>query len=109
ETGRAGALKYLQQYAGPLSTADKAPTGDEVKLRSLINTDDELFYRAKSLFVFSMLRDMVGDQPLNSAIQAYQSADDHDASYFQKLLETRAKKDLQWFFDDWVYRDRGLP
>jgi hypothetical protein len=109
ETGRAGALKYLEQYAGPLSAADKTPTGDDVKLRSLINTDDELFYRAKSLFVFSMLRDIVGDHALTAAITSYQSADDHDASYFQKLVETKSKKDLEWFFDDWVYRDRGLP
>jgi hypothetical protein len=27
----------------------------------------------------------------------------------QKLLEAQAHRDLEWFFDDWVYRDRGLP
>ena len=25
------------------------------------------------------------------------------------LLQTSSKRDLEWFFDDWVYRDRGLP
>ena len=27
----------------------------------------------------------------------------------QHLIEAQAKHDLEWFFDDWVYRDRGLP
>jgi hypothetical protein len=27
----------------------------------------------------------------------------------QKLLESAAHRDLQWFFDDWVYHDRALP
>jgi len=27
----------------------------------------------------------------------------------QRLVEAQSKKDLEWFFDDWVYRDRGLP
>ena len=25
------------------------------------------------------------------------------------MLEQTSHKDLGWFFDDWVYRDRGLP
>ena len=27
----------------------------------------------------------------------------------QRLLEKQSHRDLEWFFDDWVYRDRGLP
>ncbi len=27
----------------------------------------------------------------------------------QRLIEAQSKKDLEWFFDSWVYRDRGLP
>src|SRR4029077_13622826 len=34
---------------------------------------------------------------------------DKTPAYLQHLDEARAKRDLQWFFDDWVYRDRGLP
>ena len=35
----------------------------------------------------------------------------HDTtpSYMQHLIEAQTKRDLEWFFDDWVYRDRGLP
>jgi len=25
------------------------------------------------------------------------------------LIEAASKRDLGWFFDDWVYHDRGLP
>jgi hypothetical protein len=110
ELGRSNGIKYLQQYGAPLSSNDKRAADDSTAAaQSLINTDDELFYRAKALFVWSMLRDMVGDQALSSAIQSYREQDDHDASYMQKLIESRSKKDLSWFFNDWVYRDRGLP
>jgi aminopeptidase N len=34
---------------------------------------------------------------------------DRDPAYLQHLLEAQAKRDLQWFFDDWLYHDRGLP
>jgi len=34
---------------------------------------------------------------------------DSDPKEFQRVLEQTAKRDLGWFFDDWVYRDRGLP
>ena len=40
---------------------------------------------------------------------AYQPTSDSSPSYFQGLLEEGRKRDLEWFFDDWVYRDRGLP
>jgi hypothetical protein len=109
ETGRANGLTYLQQYGAPLATADKAVAEKDAAASSLINTDDELLYRAKALFVWSMLRDMVGQEALSAAIRSYRAEDDHDASYMQKLIESQSKKNLEWFFDDWVYRDRGLP
>jgi hypothetical protein len=39
----------------------------------------------------------------------YHAAEDKDAAYMQRLIEKTTHRDLQWFFDDWVYRDRGLP
>ncbi len=27
----------------------------------------------------------------------------------EKLIEAQSHRDLHWFFDDWVYHDRGLP
>jgi aminopeptidase N len=56
-----------------------------------------------------MLRDMVGDDALKQAIRKYRAEDDKDPKYVEQLIEAAAKRDLGWFFDDWVYRDRGLP
>jgi hypothetical protein len=57
-----------------------------------------------------MLRSRVGDEALKRTLQAYRNDKlDGDPKEFQRVLERTAKKDLGWFFDDWVYRDRGLP
>jgi len=75
----------------------------------LITTFDETYYRSKAAYVWWMLRDMVGDDALKQAIRNYRAADDTDPKYVERLLEAAAKRDLAWFFDDWVYQDRGLP
>ena len=83
---------------------------------SLINGADELLYRSKAMYVWWMLRDMLGDAVVKSALAEYKPENDKDAAYMQHLLEqaARAKRvlpklQLEKFFDDWVYRDRGLP
>jgi hypothetical protein len=76
---------------------------------TLLNTNDELYLRGKSSFVLWMLRDMLGDTAMQAALAKYHPGADKDPSYLQKLLQTSSKRDLEWFFDDWVYRDRGLP
>jgi len=52
---------------------------------------------------------MVGDDALKSAIGKYRAADDKDPKYVEQLVGSAGKRDLGWFFDDWVYHDRGLP
>src|SRR5258708_23386328 len=59
--------------------------------------------------VWWMLRDMIGDQALKKALASYHSDQDKEPSYMPHLIQTQTQKDLEWFFDDWVYRDRGLP
>jgi len=61
------------------------------------------------MYVWWMLRDMVGAAPLQASLKSYRPDQDKDASYIQRLLAVQSKRDLEWFFDDWVYRDRGLP
>ena len=56
-----------------------------------------------------MLHDMVGDAALKQAIRQYRAEDDKDPKYVEQLIEAAGKRDLGWFFDDWVYQDRGLP
>jgi hypothetical protein len=46
---------------------------------------------------------------LKSALAAYRPEQDKEPSYMQRLIQAQTKRDLEWFFDDWVYRDRGLP
>jgi Peptidase family M1 domain len=72
-------------------------------------TFDETYYRSKAAYVWWMLRDMVGDDALKQAIRKYRAEDDKDSKYVEQLIEAAAKRDLSWFFDDWVYQDRGLP
>jgi len=60
------------------------------------------------MWVWWMLREMVTEPVLRKALAEYPISD-RNPSAVQTLLEAATAKDLQWFFDDWVYRDRGLP
>ena len=58
--------------------------------------------------------DQDGAVVYRQALQLYRRSKTADATAegFEKLLEQTSGKpagDLRWFFDDWVYRDRGLP
>ena len=103
QEGRKAALAYMDAFRPTLVEAEK--TGEQ----SLVNAHDEVFYRTKAMFVWWMLRDMVGDDALQHALQAYRAEQDREPSYVQHLLAGASKRDLEWFFDAWVYRDRGLP
>jgi aminopeptidase N len=59
--------------------------------------------------VWWMLRDMIGDSALQKAIAAYRPEQDKEPSYMPRLIAAQTQRELEWFFDDWVYRDRGLP
>ena len=52
---------------------------------------------------------MVGEQALKKAFAAYRPEQDKEPSYMPRLIQSQTQRDLEWFFDDWVYRDRGLP
>jgi hypothetical protein len=113
ESGRQSALDFMGLHRPALAEAEKAldrersqNTGAD---ESLISTSIEDLYRSKALYVWWMLRDMIGDDALKKAIAAYRADADTAPSYMQHLIEAQTKSDLGWFFDDWVYRDRGLP
>jgi hypothetical protein len=118
-SGRKGALQFLGEYLAPLGKAEETAnpeTGAGAKTSdahpgndTLLNTSDEILLRGKGSFVFWMLRDMVGDESLQHALAAYRPGADLNPAYFQNLLQEGKKHDLEWFFDDWVYRNRGLP
>jgi hypothetical protein len=116
--GREAAAKQLQQEAntlalvepGPVAISVAASAADRPVGQSLILAHDEVYYRTKAAAVLWMLRSLVGDDALKHALQVYRTDKmDSDPKEFQRVLEKSAKRDLAWFFDDWVYRDRGLP
>jgi aminopeptidase N len=113
ESGRQSALDFLGLHRTALQDAEKAVAAEKRTNssadESLINTNTEEFYRSKAMFVWWMLRDMLGEAPLKKALTAYHADQDKEPSYMQHLLEAQSKRDLEWFFDGWVYRDRGLP
>jgi len=95
----------LQKNVGQKVVAEKSAG------QPLAVTFDETYYRSKAAYVWWMLRDMAGDDALKEAIRKYRGEDDNDKApkYVELLIEAAAKRDLSWFFDDWVYQDRGLP
>lgn len=112
EKNRAAAIAYMRGHRAALVESEKenVAEGDEkAAAYSLLNNPDGFYVEAKAMNVWWMLRDMVGEQALTAALHNYKASDDTRADYMQKLIETQAHRDLSWFFDDWVYRDRGLP
>jgi Peptidase family M1 domain len=122
--GREAAVKQLQQEVNTLSLVEPGPSsGSSAGTssssssasasdagQSLILASDEVYYRTKAAAVLWMLRSVVGDDALKRALQTYRTDKlDSDPKEFQRVLERSAKRDLAWLFDDWVYRDRGLP
>ena len=107
--GRQAALNYLNAHRTPLVEAEKAKlTSDPETAHSLINAPDDLYLQTKAMYVWWMLKDMLGSA-LSGALLSYHSSEDKDGNYLQRVIEKETQHDLQWFFDDWVYRDRGLP
>ncbi len=112
--GRDAALDQLHDQINTLALAEpdlsKSDDPDHAG-QSLIQAHDEIYYRTKATAVLWMLRSITGDDALKHALQLYRLSGkrDEDPKEFQRILEQTSKQDLRWFFDDWVYRDRGLP
>jgi hypothetical protein len=113
QKGRQAALDYIGLHrsafdAAPEKTGSPARSEDEVG-HSLVNATSEDLYRSKAMCVWWMLRDMVGEAALKKALASYHAEQDKEPSYMPRLVAAQTQHDLEWFFDDWVYRDRGLP
>ena len=112
QKGRQVALDYMGLHRSILTHMDPSaavPRSEDEASHSLVNTSNEELYRSKAMCVWWMLRDMMGPSALKKAISAYKPEDDKEPSYMPRLISAQTQRDLEWFFDDWVYRDRGLP
>ncbi len=108
EEGRDAAVARLDNERGALSLAETADP-DKDPGQPLAAAHDPIFYRTKAEYVLWMLRGIAGDKPLAAALQQYDGAADTSPDYFEHLLEQTSGQKLDWFFEDWVDRDRGLP
>lgn len=113
QSGRQSALDFMGLHRTAMVDAEKGLAAERNQTtaasESLINTNTEEFYRSKAMYVWWMLRDMIGDAVLKKALGTYHPDQDKESAYLQHLIEAQTHRDLEWFFDDWVYRDRGLP
>lgn len=113
QQGREKALSALEANRMALAIAEPSSPG-ESKGQPLAEAISPIYYRTKATYVFWMLRDIVGDATLSAALRAYDPSRDlgpqTTPSEFEKLLEQAGqRRDLSWFFADWVDADKGLP
>ncbi len=115
--GRERALEELEAARPALALAEPASPGVSSG-QPLALAISPIYYRTKATYAFWMLRDVAGDAALSAALRAYNPAEDTSVGYlrdqgpgtFEKLLEqASARRDLSWFFADWVDADKGLP
>ncbi|HMD77193.1 MAG TPA: hypothetical protein VKG86_07445 [Terracidiphilus sp.] len=129
--GRDQALIALETGRAALALAEPTGPGESAG-QPLALAISPVYYRIKAAYVLWMLRDLAGDPALSAALRAYDPAQDfgkgagpsHTPSAFEKLLEQAgvpsdgssssgrqadSRRDLAWFFADWVNADKGLP
>ena len=109
QRGREQALAMLADSRQALALAEPASPG-EGDGQPLLTATSPVYYRTKAAYVLWMLRSLVSDETLSAALRAYNPDADRTPDYFEHLLENAGqRRDLQWFFHDWVYHDQGLP
>jgi hypothetical protein len=111
--GRTRALESLEAGRPALALAEPASPGESAG-QPVADAISPAFYRTKATYIFWMLRDVAGDATLSAALRAYDPAQDYardsGRSSMERLLEQAgARRDLHWFFTDWVDTDKGLP
>jgi hypothetical protein len=113
QSGRAKALESLESERTALALAEPSSPGVSAG-QPLAEAISPVYYRTKTTYVLWMLRAVAGDPTLSAALRAYIPANDlgkdTGRSSFERLLEQAGdRRDLSWFFADWVDADKGLP
>jgi hypothetical protein len=110
--GRDRALSALESSRQSLALAEPESPGAGSG-QPLALATSPVYYRTKAAYVLWMLRDIAGDATLSAALRAYdpkKDTGDPHPSHFESLLEQAGnRRDLSWFFADWVDSDKGLP
>jgi hypothetical protein len=113
QKGREQALGNLEGGRAALALAEPASPG-ESSGQPLAQAISPVYYRTKATYILWMLRDIAGDTAFSAALRGYDPSQDNGrdggATQFEKLLEQAGtRRDLSWFFSDWVHADKGLP
>jgi hypothetical protein len=117
QSGRQKALEVLESGRTALALAEPSSPGESPG-QPLAQAIAPVYYRTKATYVFWMLRELAGDPALSAALRAYSPSEDAahglgpnaGSGYFEKLVEQAGlRRDLSWFFSDWVDADQGLP
>ena len=117
QQGRDQALSALESGRGALALIEPASPGQSSG-QPLAQASNPVYYRTKAAYVLWMLRGIVGDPTLSAALRAYKPEEDLGSptapaagpGQFERLLEQAGpRRDLTWFFADWVDADKGLP
>lgn len=110
--GREAALAQLAHadiliaLAEPVAPAPQQP---------LATASTDILLHLKSASVLWQLREILGDALFRQSLLAFRHsvalnpALALDQHAFQTSLERTTTQNLSWFFNDWVYRDPGLP
>ena len=113
QRGRDQALGTLEAGRTALALSEPESPGHSTG-QPLAEAISPVYYRTKATYVLWMLRDVAGDQTLSAALRAYDPTQDLGKDTgrcsFEILLEQAGvRRDLSWFFSDWVDADKGLP
>lgn len=108
QQGRQAALNYLEAHTAVLKPEKPGDQAGADSAQGLIDHPDDLYLQTKAMYVWWMLKEMA-DSAVEDALKNYRASEDNTPTYLQRLVEKASHRDLQWFFDDWVYHDRGLP
>ncbi|HEV2135792.1 MAG TPA: hypothetical protein VGR47_16260 [Terracidiphilus sp.] len=112
--GRDKALTALGSSRQALALVEPASPGVSAG-EPLPEAYTPIYYRTKAVYVLWMLRDLVGDKALASALRAYNAQSANGAAgksalSLEKCIEQAGDgRDLGWFFSQWINADDGLP
>jgi hypothetical protein len=114
-------LQHRDQALGTLEAGrpalalEEPPSPGEGAGQPLAHATSPVYYRTKATYILWMLRDLVGDDALATALRDVNTSEDKGANVdpsasLQTALKTAAPAaNLKWLFADWIDADHGLP
>jgi hypothetical protein len=117
QQGRQKALSALEAGRQALALAEPASPGENSG-QPLALAIAPVYFRTKATYVLWMLRDVASDTTLSAALRAYNPGpvmskeggkDSGPGEFETEVEQAGARRDLAWFFNDWVNADKGLP